>query len=240
MPKINLFCFPFAGGNSFSYRRFEPYVSSLFKMEVIEYPGRGIRSREACIRDMPGLVQDLYARYAPAFREGACAFYGHSLGAIVAFSLIKKMGAQGCPLPIHLVATGAGGPASKPKVRRNRHLMSKEDFLHEIRELDGSPQEILENTELLDYFEPILRADFEISENFHYDHDRPLTLPITVITGMQEAISEERIRLWQQETLRPIDFIKMPGKHFFIYDHPDQIMQVVNRKLLSHTKILHL
>jgi surfactin synthase thioesterase subunit len=240
MSKINLFCFPFAGGNSFSYRIFEPNVGTLFKMEVIEYPGRGTRAREACITDMSLLVQDLFARHYPSFCKGTYAFYGHSMGAIVAFALIKKMSAEKCPLPIHLVVTGAGGPAGRSEIRRNRHLMDKQDFLKEIRELDGCPEDILQNDELLDYFEPILRSDFELSETYDYQHDQPLTLPITVITGALESIPEEDIQLWQQETLRPVDFIKMPGKHFFIYDDPGQIMHIVNKKLHSHTKILHL
>jgi len=189
---------------------------------------------------MSGLVQDLIARYFTSFCDGTYAFYGHSLGAIVAFAMIRKMRAEGCALPIHLVVTGAGGPAGRSEIRRHRHLMNKEDFLKEIKDLEGCPEEILENDELLDYFEPILRSDFQLSETFDYQQDHPLTLPITVITGALESIPEEDIHLWQKETLRPVEFIKMPGKHFFINDDPGQVMDVINKKLLSHTKILHL
>ena len=240
MSKLNLFCFPFAGGSSFSYRLFEPYVDPLYRMEAIEYPGRGIRSKEACIRDMSLLVDDLFTQYYPSFQAQKYAFYGHSMGAIVAFVLIKKMAAEGCPLPMHLIVTGAAGPTGRSEVGRNRHLMNKQDFLEELRILDGCPEQILENPELLDYFEPILRADFELSETFDYRLDHVLNMPITVITGILESIPEEDILLWQRETSRPVDFIKIPGKHFFIYDNPGQVIEVVNKKLLSHTKILHL
>lgn len=240
MKKINLFCFPFAGGNKFSYRVYEPYASAIVNMVTVEYPGRGVRPGEACVRQMAQLLDDVYMSLYPAISAGKYAFYGHSMGAIVSFCLIKRLAAEGRPLPVHLFISGSPAPTAKTAISKKRHLMDKDDFLQEIKELDGCPAEVLENEELLNYFEPILRCDFEVSETFDYHHDHPLRIPITVITGDEEVILEEDLVQWQKESIRPVDFIKLPGRHFFILEYPQKVMHIINEKLNAHSKIFHI
>jgi surfactin synthase thioesterase subunit len=237
MSTINLFCLPFAGGNKYSYREYEQNTPTGLKVIPLEYPGRGARLKESLITNMEQMVDDLYIKLRPMVKGMPYAIYGHSMGGMVAFLLCKKIFAdKELAAPIHLFVTGTMGPSCQYRDAINRHLLSKQDFIEEMRNLDGCPEEILQSPDLLDYFEPVLRADFEASETYTYRPAAPLTIPLTVITGTEENMQEDDILSWQQETTRTVDFRRMPGKHFFILKHPREIMGIISQKLLLTTK----
>jgi len=231
MESINLFCLPFAGGNRYSYREYEKNASAGLNIVPLEYPGRGARVRERFITDMHQLVDHLFDEIRLPVSKRSYAIYGHSMGAVVAFFLVKKIISNGLPPPLHLFASGTTGPSSHAERELKRHLLPKDEFIQEIRELDGCPEDILQNAELLDFLEPILRADFELSETFDYTESNPLDIPITVITGTEEDMEADDIYSWQKESRIPVDFRTMPGKHFFIHQYPREIMGIISEKL---------
>ena len=226
-----VFLFPFAGGTKYSYKHFHEHKPSFLNFITLEYPGRGGRANEPLLTDVESLIEDLYRQVSVNIKEGPYAFYGHSLGALLAFLLARRIRKGGCGEPKHLFLTGCSGPAHVSRSDKSRHLMSKADFMKEIRELNGSPEEVMENAELFEYFEPILRADFQASETYMYQGDDPLDISFTVITGKEEAIEAEAIRMWQVETNGRVDFKVMPGNHFFISTYYREIVNIISRKL---------
>ena len=100
-----------------------------------------------------------------------------------------------------------------------------------MKDLGGMPDAILENEDLLSYFEPILRADFQACETYTYERSEPFNIPMTVITGTEEDMTLEDIELWQNESSQKVDFIRMPGKHFFILEHAEEILKIITEKL---------
>jgi surfactin synthase thioesterase subunit len=238
MTKVNLFCLPFAGGNKYSYRDYEQSAPANIHIIPVEYPGRGSRTREAFVRNMDALVDDIFQQMSRVGFTHNYAVYGHSVGGVLALFLTRKIIAAGLPHPLQLFITGTTGPSSPSRQEKKRYLLSKEEFIEELKVLDGCPEELLNNAEMLNYFEPILRADFEVSETFNYVPAEPLDLPLTVITGSEEDMEMEDIHLWQLETSHAVDFIQMPGKHFFIFDNAAEILNIISEKILLHTKAI--
>lgn len=236
MEKINLFCLPFAGGSKYSYRLYEENLPSFLHLVPLEYPGRGTRLSEPLKEDVDQLVQDLYTQIEDRLEQSPYAIYGHSMGGLMAYLLTRKIIENGKTPPLHLFITGTPGPAASSRTERKRHLMDKKTFIEEVRSLNGSPDEILQNDELLEYIEPILRADFKVSENYNYLREGMLNIPMTVITGTSENIKQEEILLWQKETQMAVDFRRMPGHHFFIFKYPYEIIQIIAKKLVVHYK----
>jgi surfactin synthase thioesterase subunit len=236
MRKVNIFCLPFAGGNRYSYREYEYKAASFLNLICLEHPGRGGRFAERLLTDIHLLAADLYQQVRPRLDDGDYAIYGHSMGGLMACLLGRMIRADNHALPIHIFVTGTFGPSSPSREDKKRHLMPKPDFIQEIRELKGIPDEILQNEEMMDFLEPILRADFTATENYIYEEDSPLDIPFTVITGTEEDMSAEDIYLWQKETTVPVDFLMLPGEHFFIFEHAQEILRIISNKLLSQTK----
>lgn len=232
---MNLFCLPFAGGNKYSYRPYEEKAPFFLKITPLEYPGRGTRTKEPLISDIDILVNDLYKQICNKVDKMTYAVYGHSMGGLIAYLLTRKLVENNHKVPLHLFITGTTGPSAPSRSDKKRHLLGKKEFLEELKAYGGMPDEILRNEELLHYFEPILRSDFKASENYVHKNAVPLDIPIAVITGTKEDMEIEDIRLWQKETTFKVDFRQMPGKHFYIFKYPLEIVTIITQKLSVYT-----
>ncbi|HEY0055302.1 MAG TPA: thioesterase domain-containing protein [Pedobacter sp.] len=231
MKNINIICLPFAGGNKYSYRTYSEKAPAILKFSTLEYPGRGARMKESLIFNLEDLVDDLYGQCISQINSDNYAIYGHSMGGLLSYLLTKKIIKNGLKAPRHLFITGTLGPSAPSRLEKKRSLMGKEDFLQEIKDFGGMPEEILQNDELLDFFEPILRADFTVSESYRHTLTSPFDIPMTVITGSEEDMEIDEINLWQQETTEPIDFKVLSGGHFFIYEHVESLLYIMATKL---------
>jgi surfactin synthase thioesterase subunit len=234
MNSVNLFCLPFAGGSKYSYRELEESAPPFLRVIPLEYPGRGTRLREPLLKDVNALLEDIYGQIKDELNKNSYAVYGHSMGGLLACLLVRKIIQNDHPPPLHLFITGTMGPSAVERKEKKRHLLDKPDFIEELKRLDGSPDEILGNDELLDYFEPIIRADFQATETYEYEEAPPLNIPMTVITGTEEEMEPADIGLWQKETSIKVDFRRMRGKHFFIFKHPGVIVEIISKKLLTN------
>lgn len=237
---INLYCLPFAGGNKYSYQKYTEKAPSFLNIIPLEYPGRGARMKELLIADADVLVNDLYNQIRKNGSDADYAIYGHSMGGLIGYLVARRLIENNHKPPLHLFITGTCGPSSPARSAKNRHLLPKDEFIEELKNLDGIPDEILQNDDLLSYIEPILRADFKTCETYTYQDQPPLNIPFTVITGTDEEMTTEDIQLWQKESDHAIDFRQIPGKHFFIFKYPRVIVDIISKKLSVHTKVYQL
>ncbi len=234
MNQIKLICFPFAGGGRYSYRIFNDYVSSKVKLDFIDLPGRGARTSESLLTSMDDVVEDVYASLKEAIIPGEdFAFFGHSMGALVSYLTTLKMRANGDRLPLKLFLSGRRAPSIPTE--KKTYTYPKADFIEEVRDIGGSTEEVLQNEELMNYYEPILRADFQVVEDYRYSPAEPLTIPMSVLMGTEESFGVEEALQWRQESTHEIEFREFKGGHFFIFDFPDQIMNMINDDLLLNS-----
>ena len=123
---------------------------AFLKVVTLDYPGRGSRMKD-CPKDIDELTNDLYDQVRPAAQPGRICHLRHSLGGLMAYKLARKLVSAGHQPPLHFFITGTTGPSASPVLRKNV-IFRQNEFLAEIRDLDGMPDEILNNEELLYYF----------------------------------------------------------------------------------------
>ncbi|MBF0213627.1 MAG: thioesterase [Magnetococcales bacterium] len=214
---MQLFCIPYAGGNAYSFLGLTKHTDDWLQVHPLETPGRGRRGQEPLLETIPELTEDLLKQIRSRV-NGPYALYGHSLGAYLANLVIRRLLEERHAPPCHLFVSGAAGP-TRLKPERLIHRLPKDEFLSEVGKYGGLPKEVLALQELIDYFEPILRADFTAIENDRYPGLPPLDLDITVMTGVRDSlVTMELVRLWQAETRRPLTIEPYPGDHFFIFE----------------------
>ena len=228
--KFNLFCLPHAGGNKYAYRRFVELAPSFVNVIPLEYPGRGERVREAPITDAVNLAKLMVSGIKDRLST-PYAIYGHSMGTLVGYLMVQEIRCAGYPDPKFLFFTGSGGPATRKK-DKIRHLMSETEFIAELRSLGGISDEVLNEPEILEFYLPIIRADFQAVETYQHVPFEGLDIPINVVIGREEDVTEEEAGSWQMETKRPLEFMQFDGNHFFIFQHTDQIMKLITNKIL--------
>ncbi len=227
--KIKLFCFPFAGGSKYSFNSYIDYIPETIEFIPLEYPGRGARINEPLLTDIYKIVEDLFIAIKDQL-NGKFAFYGHSMGTLVSFLLVKKLIDYKIDLPIHLFMTGRGGPSVMDT--KQRSSLPKNEFIKELKIIGGMPKSALNNEQLMNFFEPILRADFKCIELFEYNGpNNTFEIPISVIIGDKEEINMQQAQAWEKETTAPVKVKTLPGNHFFIFDHPEEVMNLIKSTL---------
>lgn len=226
---MQLICLPYSGGSSFAYQPLAVYWPKLWKVNTLILPGRGRRIGEPLVVDMEDLVNDCWQQIKDDLQQ-PYAFFGHSLGSRLAYLLAHKAREAGCALPVHLFLSGTKGP-SVPQSIPYRYLFSKTAFKKKLEEYGGISGELLNNTEAFDFFEPIIRADFQAIETWKYYQNPTLNIPTTVITGTEEEMTEKEIQAWQKEFTTKVTFIKMKGNHFFLFNHSQQFVTLIQKHL---------
>jgi surfactin synthase thioesterase subunit len=231
-PKVKILALPFSGANKYSYRVLQKELTDNFEWITYELPGRGERIKENFLTDIDAIVTDIYNTMLTTIKTSQYIIYGHSLGTILGYELVKKIIVSDLPLPLFLFFTGRGSPSVYE--RENLADLADISFWKKVSEIGGLPIEILESEELKNFFGPILRADFRTIESYVYQGlSQPLKIPIHICIGNEELIGNDKIQWkhilkWQDETMLPIDVEFFSGDHFFILKHPEQIMQKIN------------
>jgi medium-chain acyl-[acyl-carrier-protein] hydrolase len=231
--KLRLFCLPYAGGSAVIYRKWADLLPPFVEVFAVEIPGRGGRMREKPYTSIQALVEALENGITD-YLEPPFAFFGHSMGAVIGFELAHKLLSARGLQPVHLFFSGRMAPQIVIKERPTYNLPHAE-FIEELRRLQGTPAELLDNPELLELLEPILRADFQAIETYRYHPKPPLPCPFTVLGGHADKdITREHLEAWRQHTSGSFSLHMFPGHHFFLHDQMGMVLQTVS-KALSRT-----
>lgn len=229
MIPVKLICLPFAGGSKYAYHRYTQLAPDWLEIIPLDLPGRGSRMGEALLTDMEAIVDDVMNQVR-GLTVYPYAIYGHSMGALITLLVARRIRREKLNEPLHLFVTGHGGPSANED-RVIRHKMPDPQLIEELISLNGMPQDILDDKALMDFFLPILRADFQAIETYQYEEDDKLEQPITCVIGRDEKITLEKAQAWEKETIGPLDVRRFPGKHFFIFEHSKEVIRLISRAL---------
>ena len=190
-----LFWFPHAGGGT----TLATQAGDARYVCPVRLPGRESRIAEAPFERMGPLVEALANAIQP-YLARPFAFFGHSMGAVVAFELYRELRRRDLPLPGLLIASAARAPQYRRGYVPGK-APSDEQFLEELRGLDGIPDELLDDPLALHAMLPALKADAALYRNYIYTEDAPLGCPIRAYGGAEDAnIRGEHLEGWGEQT----------------------------------------
>jgi medium-chain acyl-[acyl-carrier-protein] hydrolase len=161
------------------------------------------------------------------------ALYGHSMGALISFELARELAHRQATGPKHLFVSGCRDP-QYPRDEPITFNLPHDAFIAELKKLNGTPEEVLANPELMELFIDVLRADFEAVETYKYYPGEPLSCPITVYGGIEdEHVPVEACRQWQQQTSASCKVRMFSGNHFFVRNAEPEFVNAFRTDLLS-------
>ena len=223
---LRLFCFPYAGANATVYRSWPQKLPADIEVVAIQLPGRGSRTHEQPLSKLSELVELLGSALAGSLNE-PFAFFGHSMGALVAFELARLLRREGRALPRHMFISGRSAPQLQGCHAPLYNLPTSE-LLQELHQLDGTPREVLEHPELMEMMLPILRADFSICDTYEYTEEAPLECPISAFGGFQDVdVPRENLEAWRKQTSSSFTLRMLPGNHFFLHSNETLLLNLL-------------
>ncbi|GAA4222232.1 surfactin synthase thioesterase subunit [Streptosporangium album] len=216
---LRLFCLPYAGAGAGVFHPWPAALAPGVEVVGVQLPGRENRIVEPAEIDLDELATAVADAVTADSRP--YALYGHSLGGRLAFEVIRRLRRTDAPLPVRLYV----GAARAPHLRGSAMFdglsrLSDDELVARVVAGGGVPEAVADEPELLELLLPTLRADFTWLDDYVYQPEPPLPVPITAFTGtLDRAVSMEQMTPWEQHTTAGFVLHHVDGGHFFLQDN---------------------
>jgi medium-chain acyl-[acyl-carrier-protein] hydrolase len=198
---------------------------------AVQLPGRENRLREPACMSMHGLVDGIFDALRP-YLDVPFALFGHSMGALVAFELARRLRAESAPSPVRLFVSGHRAPQLPRRHAPITHLPDAEFLAEVVARYDGVPAEVLRHADLMALLLPCLRADLALIESYACGEEGPLGCPISAYGGQDDPeATVADLAAWQSHTRAGFTLTRFSGTHFFIRSARSALLAAVAREL---------
>ena len=226
-----LFCFPPAGGSASYFRTWKNKLTTKSNLFAIQLPGREKRTSESFFMNIEEIVDSIHKDIL-IYLDKPYVFFGHSLGALISFEVVRRLAYNKLPQPKFLILSGRAAPHLKLENIDKISCLKDESFINKIDSFGGIPQELKANKDFLELILPRLRADFRIAETYNYQNALPIESDIIRLCGEQDKyVVKSNIDEWGKHTTGKLFKYMFPGGHFFINSFSSDIVNIVNEAL---------
>ncbi|GAA4601317.1 surfactin synthase thioesterase subunit [Actinoplanes octamycinicus] len=225
---VQLVCLPHAGGSASFYFPVSRALAPRIAVLAVQYPGRQDRRADPRIEDIGELADEITAAVRPRLR-GPVALFGHSMGAVLAFEVTRRLEKHGVPVS-EVFVSGRRAPSTTRD--ENVHRRDDHGIVAEMRELSGTDARILADEELLRMAMPAIRSDYTAIERYRAEPGAVVDAPITALTGDADPRSSlAEVTAWQAHTTGRFTLHTFAGGHFFLANHQNAINDLVADRL---------
>ncbi|MEV7195513.1 alpha/beta fold hydrolase [Streptomyces sp. NPDC093510] len=226
-----LVCFPHAGGSASFYFPLAQALAPGIDALVVQYPGRQDRRAEPFVDSVPALADHIAAALRP-FAGGPggpgepgasgepgepLTFFGHSLGAVLAFEVARRLAADSRG-PRRLFVSARRAP-SRPRVE-SVHTKTDDELIAQVRRLSGTDPRVLGNEEIMRMALPAIRNDYRAIETYRPEPGARVDCPLTVLVGDDDPTTTvAEAAAWSEHTTSGCDLrVFAGGGHFYLAD----------------------
>ncbi len=226
---MNIILLHHAGGDKYSFNNLIRMLPPQIEGIALEVPGRGDRFGEPLLTDTDAIINDMYKQLTP-YIQRPYMMLGFSMGTLVAFLLMEKIRNAGKSLPTHTFMFARESPDYFIG-QFDQYKYESKAFWDCIVNFGGVPKALLQHPELMELYEPIMRADFEALGKYVYQEVKPFNVNATVVLGEKDKVKDEHAKTWQKHFIPEIEMVKMDGGHFFIFENIEAVSKLIKSKL---------
>jgi medium-chain acyl-[acyl-carrier-protein] hydrolase len=225
--RTRLFCFPYAGGGTAIFRGWDRLLPEACVLPV-RLPGREMRLAEPAEESLARLVERLGHALAPML-DHPFAFFGHSMGGLIAHELTAWLAARGAPLPSLLCVSARQPPiGTAPPEWLAAPDLPDEEFVAFLAKLSPDSGRMLEMPDLRALLLPMLRADFRLCASWRPAPMERLPVPILALAGTDDPyVRIEHLGPWAMATGAGFQAEQVDGDHFFVTANAARVCRLV-------------
>lgn len=229
-PRHRLVCFPHAGGSASFYFPLSKALAPDTEVLAVQYPGRQDRHKEPPVDDI-GSLADSIAEVLNGPAQVPTAYFGHSMGAVIAFEVARRLEPGGTG-PKLLFASGRRAPSTYRA--ESVHQRDDDGVLAELKRLNGTDARVLADDELLRMILPAIRGDYRAIETYRCPPGPALGCPVTVLVGDADPRTTlDEARAWSEHTTGRFDLQTFPGGHFFLSTQAQAVTATISKGLAT-------
>ncbi len=225
--KVKLFCFHDAGGSASMYDSWASMLDDRIELQLVQLPGRDDLASQSQYTNYTKLMVNLVPFLLRQLNDRPFAFFGHSMGGIVAFEAARALNVIYGKRPIRLYVSST--PALREYTVEHLHELNTDQLI------DIFPY--LQRIDSEDYRQELLcrlRADLQVLSSYRYEPVDLLPTPITVLGAEDDTrVAPIRLRGWENETDSTVQMIIRKGGHRYIDQDTQFLTDLLNRELLS-------
>lgn len=230
MDRITLFCIPHAGCSAAGFNKWRRVLDPSIVCTPLELSGRGTRIREPLYDSVAKAVDDVLAQLQAKSKGGPYAIFGHSLGGLLGFEVAHRLQSQGWPAPEHIFFS-ACRPPSRRLTGEVLHVKPDREFIDAIVALGGTPDSLLQDRDVLEFFTPIIKSDYRLFELYQLEPKAErLACPISVLMADRDSMTiVDELPIWNNFTTGPVHTrMFADAGHFFIDQRWEEVVRFVN------------
>jgi surfactin synthase thioesterase subunit len=201
---------------------------------AVQYPGRQDRRAEPAAEDIGELARGIADALEPWADEGPMAFFGHSMGSVVAFETARELERTAGTGPVVLFASGRRAPG----ILRDERVHQGDDdaILAELQRLNGTESALLRDDELVRMMLPAIRSDYRAVETYTCPPDATVRAPIVALIGNDDPrVGVDEAREWARHTTGGFALHTFPGGHFYLQPRLTDVRDVLTAELRAWT-----
>ena len=230
--RVRLFCFPFAGGGASAFLPWKKLLPDYISLVPVQLPGHEDRFEEKAIMNAERMYEAMYEGLRPYFSSNM-AFFGHSMGGLLAFQFARYMLGRGETVPVHLFLSAAPVPVRPPEM--TGESSEEEEFLRRILQSGTVPEAVMLDEASLQIVKKTLLSDHELLLSMLDGRTDPLAVPVTIMAGERDRLVPlERVQEWRNFTSGSCNMLTWPGGHFYVRRWLDDIVKAIDETLLLY------
>ena len=227
--KIQLFCFPYAGGSADFFTVIEKDLPEL-QLIKLEYAGHGTRYREAFYPSFQELTDDIFQQLKTSYKDGRYALFGYSMGSITLVEILKRIIQENMTLPI-CVFLAAHEPHSKKELLSYTENELDEWVIQRTVSFGAVPEKLFNNKTFWRIYLPRYRADYAIIGRYEFEKlDLNTSVPAVFFYSESDTPLTE-MKNWETFFQGEVSWHRLEGNHFFILEHHQEMARTIMDKL---------
>ncbi|MFE5330280.1 thioesterase II family protein [Embleya sp. NPDC056575] len=231
---VRMFTIPYAGADATMFAPWVDYLPDSVEVTAVRLPGRGARTGEVSLTD-PAQLSAMVAELVLESDDGRpYVFFGHSIGAMIAFDTVRELRRCGHRMPSLLALSAVPPPQGGAFARACQPILVSDQPWRQLGLTDLLPPEVFRDQGSMAAFGPPMMADLLLALQHRYVHEAPLDCVLSVFGARDDTlVAVESLSNWQEQTTRPLRLRTYPGGHLYVHEALPSLLTDLSTDLRS-------